>query len=60
MQVIQFGERPNPTKCSEQSVLSLGVEAVRLGLSVGMGVREPQWETVKRFSPVRNIERKPR
>ena len=25
-----------------------------------IGVREPQWETVKRFSPVRYIERKPR
>ena len=59
MQVIQFGESPNPTKHSEQSVLSLGAEAVRRGLSVGIGVREPQWETVKRYSPVSYIERKP-
>ena len=53
VQVRQQGESPCPTKRSEQSVHSLGAEAVRLGLSVGSGVREPQWETVKRFSPVR-------
>ena len=60
MQVEQQGESPCPTKHSEQSVHSLGAEAVRRGLSVGSGVREPQWETVKRFSPVRYTERKPR
>lgn len=53
MQVIQFGERPNPAKRSEQPVLSLGAEAARLGLSVGRGAREPQCESVKRISPVR-------
>lgn len=60
VQVIQQGASPCPIKRSEQSLLSLGAEAVRLGLSVGIGVREPQLETVKRFSPVRYIERKPR
>ena len=29
VQVIQQGERPCPTKCSEQSVSSLGAETVR-------------------------------
>lgn len=38
VQVIQQGESPRPTKRSEQSVLSLGAEAARLGLSVGIGV----------------------
>ena len=60
VQVGQQGESPCPTKHSEQSVLSLGAEAARLGLSVGRGVREPQWETVKRYSLVRHKERKPR
>lgn len=38
MQIIQFGESPNPKKHSKQSVHSLEAEAVRLGLSVGSGV----------------------
>ena len=59
MQVIQQGESPCPTKPSKQSVLSLGVEAVRSDLSVGRGVREPQCESVKRFSPVSYKEWKP-
>ena len=59
VQVIQSGERPDPAKRSEQPVLSLGAEAARRGLSVGRGVREPQWETVKRYSLVRYKERKP-
>ena len=59
MQIIQFGESPNPIKLSKQSVHSLGAEAVRLGLSVGSGVQEPQCESVKRYSPVSYIERKP-
>lgn len=59
MQIIQFGESPNPIKHSKQSVHSLGAEAARLGLSVGSGVREPQCESVKRYSPVSKIERKP-
>ena len=29
VQIIQFGESPNPTKLSKQSVHSLGAEAVR-------------------------------
>ena len=58
MQIISFGESPNPAKRSEQPVLSLGAEAARLGLSVGRGVREPQCESVKRFSPVSQKERK--
>ena len=56
MQIIQFGESPNPTKLSKQSVHSLGAEG---GLSVGSGVREPQCESVKRYSPVSYTERKP-
>ena len=36
-QITQMGESPIPTKPSEQSVLSLGAEAARLGLSVGKG-----------------------
>ena len=59
MQIIQFGESPNPIKHSKQSVHSLEAEATRLGLSVGSGVREPQCESVKRYSPVSYIERKP-
>ena len=37
VQITQMGESPIPIKLSEQSVLSLGAEAVRLGLSVGKG-----------------------
>ena len=59
MQIIQFGESPNPAKRSEQPVLSLGAEAARCGLSVGRGAQEPQCGSVKRFSPVSYIERKP-
>ena len=54
-----MGETPSPVKLGRQPVLSLGAEAVRIGLSVGRGVREPQWETVKRYSLVRYKERKP-
>ena len=59
MQIIQFGESPNPIKLSKQPVHSLGAEAARLGLSVGSGVQEPQCESVKRYSPVSYIKRKP-
>ena len=59
MQIIQFGESPNPVKPSKQPVHSLGAKAARQGLSVGSGVREPQCESVKRYSPVSYTERKP-
>ena len=59
VQIIQFGESPNPVKPSKQPVHSLGAEAARSGLSVGSGVQEPQCESVKRYSPVSYIERKP-
>ena len=59
VQMIQYGESTNPAKRSEQPVLSLGAEAARLGLSVGRGAREPQCESVKRFSLVSYTERKP-
>lgn len=59
VQIIQFGESPNPVKPSKQPVHSLGAKAARQGLSVGSGVREPQCESVKQYSPVRYIERKP-
>ena len=58
MQIIQFGEIPNPVKLSKQPVHSLGAEAARLGVSVGSGAREPQCESVKRSSPVSYIKRK--
>lgn len=44
---VQSGETPDPVKLGKQPVLSLGAEAVRPGLSVGRGVREPQCESVK-------------
>ena len=59
VQTIQCGESPHPVKPSKQPVHSLGAEAARLGLSVGSGVQEPQCESVKRYSPVSYIERKP-
>ena len=43
---IQYGESPYPIKPSKQSVPRLGIEAVRLDLSVVRGVREPQCESV--------------
>ena len=59
MQTIQCDESPHPVKPSKQPVHSLGAEAARLGLSVGGGVQELQCESVKRYSPVSYIERKP-
>lgn len=51
--VIRVGESPTLVKPSEQPVHSLGTETVRLGLSVGSGVREPQHESVKLLSLVK-------
>ena len=58
--VIQGGEIPSPVKPNQQPVLSLGVEAVRSDLSVDKGVCEPQCESVKPISPVKDIMRRSR
>ena len=45
---IEKAAKPQPVKRGQQPVLSLGAEAVRRGLSVDRGAREPQCESVKR------------
>ena len=46
-------------RSSQPPILSLGAEAVMLGLSVGKGAIEPQSERVKRYSPVIRVIQKP-